>query len=58
MRAAAQSPTSSQQQLGHAALATTQLYAVSLSERRRDAVMALDFGAKKRAAKGRAKRGA
>ncbi len=37
--------TDLQQQLGHADLATTQIYAAGLSERRRAAVMALDFGA-------------
>ncbi len=37
--------TDLQQQLGHAALATTQIYAASLSERRRSAVLALDFRA-------------
>lgn len=36
--------TDLQQQLGHAELATTQIYASALSERRRAAVMALDFG--------------
>ncbi len=36
--------TDLQQQLGHAELATTQIYAAALSGRRRDAVMALDFG--------------
>ncbi len=40
-----------QQQLGHAALATTQIYAASLSERRRAAVMALDFKRKNGATK-------
>lgn len=43
--------TDLQQQLGHAALATTQIYAASLSERRRAAVMALDFKRKKGATK-------
>jgi integrase len=36
--------TDLQQQLGHAELATTQIYASALSARRRAAVMALDFG--------------
>jgi integrase len=36
--------TDLQQQLGHAELATTQIYASALSVRRRAAVMALDFG--------------
>ncbi len=35
--------TDLQQQLGHAELATTQIYAAGLSERRRATVMALDF---------------
>ena len=35
--------TDLQQQLGHAELATTQIYASALSARRRAAVMALDF---------------
>ena len=37
--------TDLQQQLGHAELATTQIYAHGLSERRRATVMALEFGA-------------
>jgi len=37
--------TDLQQQLGHAELATTQIYAASVSARRRASVMALDFGA-------------
>lgn len=45
--------TDLQQQLGHAALATTQIYAASLSERRRAAVMALDFGSPGRGTAGR-----
>jgi len=36
--------TDLQQQLGHAGLATTQLNAAALSERRRAAVMGMDFG--------------
>jgi len=36
--------TDLQQQLGHAELATTQIYASALSARRRATVMALDFG--------------
>jgi integrase len=36
--------TDLQQQLGHAELATTQIYASALSARRRASVMALDFG--------------
>ncbi len=35
--------TDLQQQLGHAELSTTQIYASALSKRRREAVMALDF---------------
>jgi len=35
-----------QAQLGHASLATTQIYAASVSRRRRDMVMALDFGSR------------
>lgn len=38
------SVTDLQQQFGHAELSTTQIYAAGLSERRRAAVMALDFG--------------
>ena len=37
--------TDLQQQLGHAELSTTQIYAASLSGRRRAAVMAMDFTA-------------
>jgi site-specific recombinase XerD len=36
-------------QLGHAELATTQIYAAGLSERRRKTVMALEFAATPRA---------
>ncbi len=47
--------TDLQQQLGHAELSTTQIYAAALSGRRRSAVLALDFGARRRAAPARAK---
>lgn len=36
--------TELQQQLGHAELATTQIYAAAISGRRRATVMALEFG--------------
>jgi site-specific recombinase XerD len=36
--------TDLQQQLGHAELATTQIYAAAISGRRRATVMALEFG--------------
>ncbi len=49
--------TDLQQQLGHAALATTQIYSASLSERRRTAVLALDFRHKARPAARRAAAG-
>jgi len=39
------SVTDLQPQLGHADLATTQIYASALSARRRATVMALEFGA-------------
>jgi integrase len=47
-----------QAQLGHAALATTQICAASVSERRRAAVMGLDFGAGRRSARRPVKRSA
>ena len=47
--------TDLQQQLGHAELATTQIYASALPARRRAAVMALDFGRGDRASVSRAR---
>ena len=50
--------TDLQQQLGHADLATTQIYAAGLSERRRATVMGMDFGAEPRCARQTRRRGA
>ncbi len=48
--------TDLQQQLGHADLATTQIYAAGLSERRRATVMGLEFGVRPRGARSAAER--